>query len=514
MPLGNLEHIFISPDGTDTVTLGPDRIGSFESSEESPGGVMAASGRLEKRYIRDYQGVITRNATWRVRIAGSGETRFGGRLLDPAPNGTIVARGWADVEKKASRRFMPQTRNYGEWTGMDSEPFSAARDGYNVADAISTEVKNGSLRLKLDGSGQDPASGGVNGTTTFRYRNGLIAWFPGVDLQRIAGRMRFDPPFEPGTFQLGIYKARGPDGDMSLIQDGSNPYQLGLNALQLRDFDLRITADADMVAIILENPTTVRQSVQRASSVRITQLRINGIGYDDEYPAGRFVEEVFGRMGLRNVDIDGNATNTLPYDLDDNAPYAEALDYVNLLTGWRHRVVDDGNGRFGEWGPWGPEWQVPEDQFDEYVPLERYDGIRLPFNAVGGRTDEVVVYADDANRDVPLMFDGLTLSGESPTRHVAYDMATRAIEELSRRRLGGEFSLAEVYAPGSDARVSAHLVRAGDVLYYPHYEHLRVKVQSLTRTHSSVSGQAEQRLSSLDRMVARYNRRQHRKGRY
>lgn len=513
--LGALEHAFSY--GSDSVVV--PHLANFESTEQAPGGVMSASGDIAQDLLRRHPDVFRYGATWRSRIAGTKETRFGGRLLDPSPSQgrvTLVARGWGAADKvTATSRFMPQTRDYSAWTGLDAEPFGANGNGFAVADAITTIVGRGRLRIKIDGAGNaDPASADIVGTLGFRNQNGLLAWFPGVDIRRIAFHVEQSGAVQPGVLELAVLKSTGTNGPLTLVQDGSNPYPLGLGNPLQRNIDLRLSAQADIIAIVVRNMQATNQWARQATGISITDLRVNGIGYDDTYAASVFVSEVFSRLGLRDYSVGGNGTNTLPFDLEDNAPFADALDYVNMLTGWRHRIIDLNDARFGEWGPWGPVWDVPDDARDEFVPLDRYDAVRVPFQTSGGQQDEVYVSNPKAISEVPNVFEDIVLAGPQPTKSVALDLANAVLPIVTGRRAGGTGFLTEVIVPGTSDRVSAHYVQAGDVLRYPHYDNLLVKVADLRRTNAAVEYTPLERIPGLDRLIARFNRRQHLRGRY
>jgi len=473
---------------------------------------VSASGTIDAEWLKREPELFVRNAIWQTYIAGTRESRFGGRLLDPAPSAggkIIAARGWGDIERKASKRFMPQSRDYSQLAQLDSEPLGASGDGFAVAESISADVKRGRIVLKIDGSGQDPQSARVPGRDSFKNSNGVVFFAPGVNLTRIAFTLKNDA-FSPGTFEVAVMQGPWPRGPLRVVQQGSNPYGMGVGGP--RSPDLKLGGDDDMVAIVLRNETTGFQHVEHTSTATITNLRINGIGLDDHYPASAFITEVFGRMGLRDMEVDGNDINTLPYDLDDNAPWADALDYANLLTGWRHRVVARDGQRFAEWGPWGPIWDVPEGQPDDLVPMDRYDAVRLAFRTTGGGSDEVMVIADDAAEE-PVEFSDVTLVGE-PTRDKALDMAQAILGIVGGKRLGGGGELTTVRAAGTDVDLTAHVVQAGDILRFRHYDNLMLRVQELRRTDESVAYTAEERIAALDRLVARYNQRQHQAGKY
>lgn len=508
MPLGAVRHQFKPRGSGASVTI--DRVDGWESTEVAPGGFDSASGQVARATVEAYPGVFRFGSVWRC-IDDDDNVVYAGRLLDPTSAGgrtSLSSRGWGNLTRKTSRRFTPQIRDYSQWQQLDGEPFGPKGKGYGVASAITIEATDNSIRASVQGSGSDPSSNGVIGGG----RNGVVLWVPGQAIRRVAGTLTTDRAASPGNFEFAIMRTDGPDGDLSVEVPGS-VMPLSTGVPDDRDFDVVLNSDADMVALVFRNADPNTQShASHTARWHITDLRVNCLGTDDDYSASQLVRDVFGFLHIADWDVTGNGTNTLPFDMADNSVLADALDYANVLTGWRHIVIDRNDARFGLWGPWGPTFDVPEEaDLSGLVSLDRFTAVRVPFTRPGGMADEVEVRANpDPFPEEPIYYDGITLD-KTPHRDVAAQMGHAVIDEVSRERKGGTVSFAELQLPGTDERVSGHRAFAGCRLRLLGMDNLVLNVSSLRRTPERVEATFDDRFAPVDRMVARANLRQKRR---
>lgn len=495
--IGTIVHEFTS--GAGTVAI--DKVDSWEATEDAPGGYTSASGQISDEWVRNHPDIFTFGCEWRAKIAETGEVRYGGRLLDPGLDGgyaLLSSRGWGTLPEKKADRFLVQSRDYSQMQAMDGDPFQ-----YKVANSIDVQTDGGRIRIKVS-----------KGETTHENPNGVLFWASGIDLTRIA--FTYTRTGTAQGFELAVVKGTGPhDDNLTVIQDGTNPYSLTGGSPDTRDVDLDMGANNDMVGIMVRNstPTQPLDSTDTCT-ITITNLRINGLGQSDEYPAASFVREAFSRCGIRTMQIRGDQTNVAPYDLQDNSATADALDYVNLLTDSRHFIDDYGQGPVGRWGPWNEHiWQVPTHAQRSLVPLDRYNAVRVPFQLSGGQVDDVVVEADPRPFPGTNMFEELSLGNRNPDRSAALQLGKVVVNYLSQRRFGGSGTLSEVLSFDGSQVFSAHVVHAGDTLWYPE-KGVFLRVASLRRTPTQIEVTFDERMAALDRLVSRQNQRWQQTGRY
>jgi hypothetical protein len=391
---------------------------------------------------------------------------------------------------------------------MNGEPFGPKGHGYDTASSVTVESAENSIRASIQGSG---ATDSTSNSVPAIKGNGVLLWLSGQTIRRIAGTLVTDRGAGPGGFEMVLVEANGPDGALQDIPGSAMP----LDASQTleRDFDVTLDRNVDMVGILFRNADgTKLSSTTHTASWHIADLRVNTIGTDDDYSASQFVRDIFGFMNIVNTEVAANPLNVLPYDLADNSVLADALDYVNSLTGWRHVVGDRNQARYATWGPWGPIFDVPEEaDLSGLVSIDRYTACRIPFMRPGGLDDEVEVRANpDPFPEEPIYFDGPTLD-KTPHRDVARQMGVAIMDEVSRERKGGTIRFAELQLPGTDERISGHRAFAGCRLRLLGMRNLVMNVTELRRTATDVSATFDSRYAPVDRLVARQNLRQKRR---
>src|SRR6266540_479584 len=283
----------------------------------------------------------------------------------------LTATGPVARLRRTRNNRLYQSRDYGAWQPRNSEPYNKAAD-----DTISADSQGGRLLFRVT-NGTDITSGDLNG---------LIAWFPGENINRVA----FDWTLRAGTtvWALRLYTGNGPTG--ALTQRGGDMANGGSASGSI---DQVITADDDMVALAWVRTGATTTTTQTAA-LKITNLRVNGRAIGDDMAPGDVIADMASSLGLdvspRKERTSGQ--NALPFYWEGGS-WGDAFDELSALDDWPWLA---GRGRI-EYGPWDHRWVLRFSQENEdldFPPV--YNRVRVFYTTMAGAPRSI---AADASPD-------------------------------------------------------------------------------------------------------------------
>jgi hypothetical protein len=524
----------------------------LDGTDSAPGGFGPCSGRISERVYEAHRDVYRQDAKLVVYLESDGTCLHGGRISTPAVAGgavTIASRGHAARAEKLTEPILYSTEDMSVWKplvseddALDPRPWTVEAQNFGFS---SGEVTNLSFRGPSNGDGS------------------AIAWLPGKDPARLTGKIEIGsiPPtngalVEIQTRRVGFsfdtsINGETPDWGPNIINwvatlgpsvDGTTvlPFDIDLTI----DFgalsDPNIAPDnrgpganagwvyPDLIQIVCSEDPLIG-SPDPITNVDIVDLVIYGAAGptnfgDRTMSPTELVLDIGGRMGLRLIDVQPHAGNILPYSLEGGMPYADALDWASVLTGWRWRILDTGHRAILEFGPWKETvWQVasPWAKLD-VVGMDRFNRARIPFNYKDGLTvGNQLVRADPDPLDHRSYYGLLSLDSPTMNSEAAETLGVQVLKELSRERFAAQFSVGEIV--GAQGPCSGHKLMAGDTLDgSPRGAPGGMKIVSKHWGYSFCEGQAGfdssagssmSGIPALDRMLARRTQRLTRNGR-
>lgn len=494
--LGYVVHQIETDDDTVTLPI----MGEWEASEEAPGGVMSAAGTIPEQDLFDSPLAIRWGATYRAMLAEDGFQLFGGKLLQPgheAGAALLAARGWGSIygERQAGR-VLALTYDMDEWFQMDEAPLKLKmHKNYQLTKS------GGKLQFQWDSADIGSAASPNDAGFAIAVRDGSIT--------RLA--FRFEKSDDNNDYELQIDKVMNletPNASRGTVQT----YSLAAGGL----------VDGATVECIPGNPPpclliTIRRKNTAATTgkmeITLTDVRVNGIGRDDNVAASSAVESVLATMGLTRGDIVRNETNIAPYD-GESGPLGEHLDYFSMLSGWPWLIFEQ-LGPFFDYSPWEERtWELSDQTEVRPVELERFSAVRIPFRRNSGGKDQRTIVADPNPLGYVNTFTDVEFEERLPDRSHAAEIAIRLLEELLPPRYGGTARLAEVR--GLDGFLySAHHVRVGDTLIVPWLDlptysgPPSFRIEKLRRTAEAVEVTFQENPTGLERILRRRGRRLH-----
>jgi len=539
--LGRVCHEITSRDGH---VFWP-TFGDWEANEEAPGGMTSASALLSERAYRAHPEVFRYGSTWRSFLETDGTCLWAGRVLEPEVSGAvrISGRGPASRADREVDELLYQTYDLSRWTSLQMQHQGwTVKIGRGLSDNDpDTPVTVSGIMFDKDDPERRGGSGVQFSSPDAELTRLAFSLLAGGDASSnceirvlastdsetvfIGGHITAGPP----TYDIWERTFAQEDPLPGIILSGASS-TLDLTATNPEKINLDLTVDVNgdpipgavkTIAIIVTDriirgllpdyPAPGRVTAASGSSVVFTKVRVNGIAPDDKFTASELALDIAGRIGLPHYDIDTNAHNVLPYELQGGT-FGEALDYAALISGWRWLILHTGWRAYLDFGPYRKrQWVLtdPHARF-EPVPQERFNMVQVPYKDPDTKTPRLVTLRADPDPlpDVRSRYPRIEDLGPVHGSDAAEELGYRLLEVLAKRRWSGESQLSEVIDEDGNRR-SAHHLRAGDRLQsrVDDDPHAKMRIGSLTRTAESVTVQFDGELRALDRILARRQRR-------
>lgn len=305
------------------------------------------------------------------------EVWFGSLDATPAlsrfPVAKILASGPIGKANKQRSNRLYQTRDYSLWKPITSDPYNYTGPGsLNIRQSISADGQEGRFVWAV-----------TNGTDIKQNdANGLIAWFHGENVTRIA----FDWTVSAATanYTLRIYTGTGPSG--TLTQRGSDMVA-GAGASGSQDVTLS-AGDDDLIALIFyRNGADATMSLN--SWLRVGNLRVNGRTLGDDFSPGQIIEDMAGYLGWNTQGVQSSGTNALPWYWQGGS-WGDAFSELANLDDWPFLVTRNAIN----YSPWGERWDLRFSQEHEdldFPPI--YNSVRVFYTTLAGSTRSVKLQA-------------------------------------------------------------------------------------------------------------------------
>lgn len=488
--LGGLRHEFVG--GGDSLAL--DVVGGFSAQGDAPGGFKSLSGELPREYVEKHKHIFTFGSTWRVRRKENGKVVAAGRVLDPGFEGdraVLVARGWGTIAEVVATRLLYQSWDYDQWTPANGDPHRM-----NNSKHIKLPGTDGKLMYEI---AQDEVfEPGAN----YPLEAGYIFGAKDQPIHHLTYRTHTSRDLPDNTYKWRVRKGHFPSNlQQDMTQDG-----IAFNVTDGVLTDRELSGSGyDMVRLNLCREFQGTET--EATEVWVTDVRVNGIAPGDHFSVADVVQDLCARLGVAPAQVQANGLNAMPFDMEDS-PYGDALDSMSMLVDWRWLFFDNGTGPICDFGPWDTRtWVVPEGSVYSISPLERYNGVSVPYRYGSGVTANQVVMCepDPFPLGIVNIFGGLSLEDPLPFGAEKAESLGRAVADLlCTRRYGGNVQLQTVISPNG-LPVSAYEVLPGDTLVFPR-EQVTGRVRSLSVSDVGVTATLDESLAVMQSIIARRHR--------
>lgn len=193
----------------------------------------------------------------------------------------------------------------------------------------------------------------------------------------------------------------------------------------------------------------------------------------DEFFGQDVVKEVCARLGMGDEWVQFDGVNLHALDHKEGT-YADLLDLVAVLTGYRWRILHNAQGLYCDFGPWNDHTFYttraagPSDVFGTTI----YNRVSVNYTSTRGIAREVMADPLDINLPDPyengleLVFpqDGpVQLPDRYNTRDVAQQVAVRLLRQVMKPRLGGSIERSWLEDENGNV-VPAYQAMSGDTI--------------------------------------------------
>jgi hypothetical protein len=522
----------------------------LDGTDSAPGGFGPCSGRISEKVYQAHRDVYRQDAKLVVYLESDETCLHGGRISTPALAGgavTIASRGHAARAEKLSEAILYSSEDMGVWKPQYPDTQTDPSTGWTVSQP--DHRLNGELNsLFFQGPGD-------NGGTS------VVAFWPGQELARLTCKVQAGSMVSGNgasvivrTYVTRFSYAPDYDGDTPDLGTNFNAFDGSVGGAigdWVIDLDLDLTLNdpltpgphgygdnratpqisgwvyPDTIAIEVGRDLAIGSPIAHVG-IDVLMIRTYGSAGPTNYgdhtmSPTELVLDISGRMGLRLTDVQPHGGNILPYQLEPGMPYADALDWASVLTGWRWRMLDTGHRAILEFGPWNETvWQVasPWAKLD-VVGMDRFNRVRVPFTYKDDLVGNQLVRADPDPLDHRSYYGLLSMDQPAMNAEAAETLGVQALKELSREHYAAQFSVGEIV--GAQGPCSGHKLMAGDVLDgSPRGAPGGMKIVSKHWGYNFVEGQAGYDSSAgssmtgipaLDRMLARRTKRISNRGR-
>jgi hypothetical protein len=487
--LGTLVHEFTYPGQAPDQ---PPYIEDFESVEVAPGGYLSMAGKVDAGRVIALSNVYRQGATWCVYLRETGECVGKGFLLPPAISGGVAQLAARGLSFKADRqigRLLYANRAYQDWVPADSDPYLLPNGAWNY------DSTGGRLAVTIPPG--TAVNTGQNGGFVFSAQSGD----PNADPNTLS-RIQFTI-HGTGDFEWRLYVYAFPNTLIGL--EGTTFPCVDGNFV-----DYSFTNAGDMVYLRLH--CTTNHTVGTTAEVySVTNLEADGVATSASFSADQVIGDIAGRLGFSDAFVQPSSDSVMPID-QKQGTFADVCDWVDVLTDRRTQWLSyNGSSDVVDSGSWLTRTWFMADPEAPYNPLpaEIFDTVRIPFRYGPGSSASGLLTVSMAPGTSPLpapnVFGDVGIGEPVADATIAETLGTSILAWLSTPRDSGSGTLAEV-EDGAGNRVSAHTMRAGDMLFTPgptNTARKPIRITQLVRKADGVSWQGDNRVAALDRLIAR-----------
>lgn len=331
------------------------------------------------------------------------------------------------------------------------------------------------------------------------WRSGVVGWYPGVALTRIA----FDihkPDGKDSDYTLEICKATGPDGSLTVVDTVS----MGSNTTAK---DIAITGSPDLVCIRLARSGEVKTT--EGYRVRLRNVIVVGLANTaGSYTTSQVVGDVFDWLGGTKT-VQSSSQNAMPLDSEDQS-LADVLDFCALLEDRVWLALDDGTQTDWRYRDWGGStgnriWKLvrPELPVSLVPATGRANRAIVPYREAGGSKQTLRVVASPNPMGTPYVdIDvGQFLSEPYPPKAIAQILGQIIANASSELHYVGSFTAHEVEdSANPGVAVSASRVLPGDKAITTYQGNHTHRVSEVHYLESKIQGSFPDRHPILDRL--------------
>lgn len=395
---------------------------------------------------------------------------------------SLLANGYKVRAEKTTQPLLVSTNDMTQWTSVDSDPYSGG-DNYK--------------KITL-GSGNHPISWQVarnvdlDKTTADNGRYGYAftaegCTIGGVGIRQVQFDMRYvnadqDSNLEIQTVSAGV--VGGNAYDLSSTSSGNTYATNGANQNQTQTSGGFATTRETIVLYLHVNTNETPADLLNYWANHVTVW--GPVTTNNVYNASDVVSYV-GSILPTPWDTSGVVSSS--YDITPlwwtQSSLMDLLLYLADLEDKFIRVLDNrGSGPYVEYGAWGStNWkvQLAHGATPDLVPLELFDGVRVPYQTPHGITRSVTVRS--ATTPYGNIFETAALEDPQPDEDLATRYATALLSRLSTQRYKGSLDVVRAY--DANGRNNIYGIRAGDTVTISDWD--QGTSQSLRVTEASYS---------------------------
>lgn len=378
-------------------------------------------------------------------FAGTSDPIWEGRLAAPAhvTNGVahVAASGHKTRLEKEDERLLFQTRDYGLWQTVGSEPF----EPFGTQEDVEAEARRAALMFKAS---KDVAYSSGDS-------NGVAIWVPGATISRYA----FDVVANRTSVNFDVRSRRftGPAGSRNTVAD---------HALSSTTFSVAQNVSSAEDALVLLLRANGASTPANNLIVRIKNLRAYGIATSDTYLAYQAMQHAAGLLSFDSAGISTSLDlNCLPLDWQDS--WASLFDYLAMLEDGWWRVLDDrGSGPYVEANTWANSttWTCAQAEGArlDLTPSEKFNKVQVNYFGLNGAPRRVRATASPD----PLASIGIsnvyeeTIEDPQANSTLAETVRDALLAVVSTDSYTGTIEVAK--ARDEAGREAIHEIRAGD----------------------------------------------------
>lgn len=401
-------------------------------AEDEPGGYTTVTGTVLPGEIPEP--LLTPGAEWRIVGSDGHEVWYGDLIQAVARNDRIelTGRGTRSRAERFSGRLMFLSRNAADFQPGDSDPYN-----YKTGDAYEIDAQGSRIAITASKDAD------VNPNA----KNGVVFWAEDNVIQSVAFNMDWNGTGAVLKNVIRIMSALGPNGTLTQaggdISMDTTPPVIDRNIAGRNEGTKR----PDLIWIGMHRVDDVASTFATKIKIVLTNLRVRGLVDQDQFFGQDVVKEVCARLGVDDHEVQFDGVDLHALDHKDGS-YADLLDLIALLTGYRWRFLHNSQGIYCDFGPWEDKtWYTtraagPSDIYGTTI----YNRASVRYTTTRGIVREVM--AEPIDIDVPdpyeqgleIVFpqDGsVELVDRYNTRDVAEQIATRLLRQVIVPRLGG-----------------------------------------------------------------------------
>jgi len=451
-PFYAIRHLFNAVAGEATAAV------LDTAAEDGTGGYTTVTGKVLQDAVPS--SILTPGAEWRIYGSDGTEVWYGNLIQSVAREGylELTGRGTRSRAERFSGRLMFLSRNAADFQPADSDPYN-----YKTGDAYEISAEGSRISITA-------AKGTTMGPTV---KEGIVFWAEGNTLNSVAFDMSWSGSGAVLKNYLRIMTALGPNGP--LTQEGGD---IPMNK-DPADVDRPLTGRnvgvkrPDLVWIGMHRVDDTTEDITSKIKMVLTNVRIRGLATTDEFFGQDVVKEVCARLGFATDWVQFDGVNLHALDHKDGS-FADLLDLVSVLTGYRWRILHNAQGLYIDFGPWDDHtfYTVraagPSDVWGTTI----YNRVSVRYTTTRGITREIMADPLDINLPDPyeqgleIVFpqDGsVQLVDRYNTRDAAEQVATRLLRQVIKPRLGGSIDRAWLEDENGNI-VPAYHAMSGDTI--------------------------------------------------